>query len=278
MASHFKGREVISVGERERNYYLHVPSSYDEHRPYPLLMVFHMRAGNAWMMREITQFNRLADEEGFIVVYPDGFRRSWADGSGRYEADRANVDDLLFVRTLLAGVTDRYAVDDNRIYAAGFSNGGFFALRLACEMAAEFRAVATVSAVLAKDVLHGCDPERPVPLLMIHGTADRDLPWEGLPPQLASVPETVETWTAINGCRPSPTVEFLDPAGDATQIRRHTYSGCQNEAEVMLYAIQEGGHKWPGASNTLQFWLSGNLSQDVDATSTIWRFFEKHAK
>ena len=71
---------MIEVDGRERAYHIYVPSSYEETEPTPLLLVFHMRAGTAWLMQEISGFNRLARREGFIVVYPDGYERSWADG------------------------------------------------------------------------------------------------------------------------------------------------------------------------------------------------------
>lgn len=278
LVSFFKGRETIVVDGLERTYYIHLPSSYDEETPYPLLMVFHMRIGNAWIMRDVTQFNELANQEGFIVIYPDGYRRSWADGSQRYEADQAGIDDLLFVQTLLASLSSRFSIDERRIYATGFSNGGFFAQRLGCELSEQIRAVATVGAVLPEAVLESCEPSRAVPMLMIHGRADQDMPWEGKPPQLASVSRTVQNWVDINRCSPTPAVELFDPVNDATQVKQETYSGCQNDADVILYTIEEGGHKWPGGSNRLQYWLSGNRSQDIDATTEIWAFFENHAK
>jgi polyhydroxybutyrate depolymerase len=278
VASILSGRESIVVDGRERVYYIHLPQMYDGSEPTPLLLAFHMRLGTAWMMREITQFNRVADREGFIVVYPEGSGRSWADGSQRYGADKAGVDDVRFVEALLARLEERYSVDADRVYAAGFSNGGFFAQRLGCELSEKIAAIATVSAVLPVEVLERCAPAGTVPVLMMHGSADMDMPWEGWPPELASVPDTVEKWLEVNGCSPSPTVELSDPADDATTLRLETYTECRDAAAVLLYTIEGGGHKWPGASNVLQYWLSGNLSQDIEASSAVWEFFERHPK
>jgi len=272
--SFFGGRNSIDVDGTERFYHIHVPSSYDEDQPMPLLLMFHMRMGNAWLMQEITQFNQLADEERFIVVYPDGYQRSWADGSQRYESDKAGIDDVAFTQALLAELSAQYAIDEKQLFVTGFSNGGFLTHRLGCELSEQIAGIATVSGVMAENVLQTCEATQPLPVMMIHGSGDKDIAWEGKPPELASVPATIEKWVALNGCDPDPTIEHLDPAADATFLVRETYD-CPEGAQVVFYTIVDGGHRWPGAGNQWQYWLSGNLSQDIDASEEVWTFFSE---
>jgi len=272
--SFFGGRNSIDVDGTERFYHIHVPSSYDEDQPMPLLLMFHMRMGNAWLMQEITQFNQLADEEGFIVVYPDGYRRSWADGSQRYESDKAGIDDVAFTQALLTELSAQYAIDEEQLFVTGFSNGGFLTHRLGCELSEQIAGIATVSGVMAENVLQTCEAAQLLPVMMIHGSGDKDIAWGGKPPELASVPATIEKWVALNDCDPDPTIEHLDPAADTTTLVRETYD-CPEGAQVIFYKIVEGGHRWPGASNQWQYWLSGNLSQDIDASEEIWSFFSE---
>ncbi len=113
LVSYFAGREKLDVDGSERIYFIHPPRGYDAERSYPVLLVFHMRMGNAWMMQQITHFNQLADHHEFIVLYPDGFGRSWADGSQRYEVDKAGVDDIQFVKELLSTTENLYAINSN---------------------------------------------------------------------------------------------------------------------------------------------------------------------
>ena len=276
--SYYKDRHTILVDGQPRHYHLHVPSSYDETQPIPLLLVFHMRQGTAWLMQEITRFNRLADMENFIVVYPDGYQRSWADGSQRYEADGAGIDDVKFVSSLLTELSEGYTLDEARIYVAGFSNGGFLAHRLGCELSEQLAAIATVSAVFPVDIMEACDPKKGMPVLMMHGTQDLDLVWGGVPSALASVPETVQTWLRINQCEANPAVSTFDNQNDGARIIREAYLACANQAEVIFYTIEGGGHTWPGGQPLWQFWLSGNRSTEIDASQQIWEFFAGHSK
>jgi polyhydroxybutyrate depolymerase len=176
------------------------------------------------------------------------------------------------VEALLAELREGYDIDPQRVYAAGFSNGGMFALRLACALSERIAALGVVSGVMAEPVLANCAPGRPVPVVLIHGTADADLPWEGKS-DLASVPETVAAWVRLNGCRAMPAIESWDREQDGTAIRRERYGGCTPGSSVELYAVEEGGHRWPGGSALWQYWLSGKRSEELDAGQVLWRFF-----
>lgn len=276
VSSFFEGRRTVRVGDGERAYQLFVPAGYDTNQPVPLLLVYHMRDGFGWLMQEVTGFNAIAEREGFIVAYPDGVGRSWADGSGRYAADSAEVDDVAFTAALIDQLSAQYRIDLNRVYTAGFDNGGMLALRLGCELPDRIAAVASVSGTLAENVKDSCSPPRPVPVLMMHGMADEVLPLDGLP-GLTSVPEALLTWVLHNGCDSAPVLEQRDPVADGTSVRRELYVGCRDGVEVWYDAIAGGGHRWPGSHSIWQVWLPGPVSGDIDASAEIWDFFDSYA-
>lgn len=271
------GRDTIQVGNMERTYRVHLPANYNEAQPVPLVVAFHMYTGSGRSMQWLTHLNKIADQEGFMVVYPDGYKASWADGSDQFPADQDGIDDFAFVAALLDKLQEDYAVDASRIYSTGFSNGGFLAQRLACEMPDRFAAVATVGAVLSRAVIADCLPERPTAFMMINGIDDHGVPWDG-DQEYTSVTDTVAHWAQVNACpTEADTRSEPDAVEDGTRIERSVYSPCQGEAEVVLYSISGSGHTWPGGSKPVQLWgLNGRISQDMDASQVIWDFFQVH--
>ena len=271
------GRDAIQVGDMERTYRVHLPKNYDEAQPVPLLLAFHMYTGSGRTMEWLTHLNKIADREGFIVVYPDGYQYSWADGSNQYAADQAQVDDFAFVAALLDKLQEDYAVDATRIYATGFSSGGFMAQRLACEMPEKFAAIATVGAALTRNVIGDCLPETPTAIMMINGIDDHGVPWDG-DQDYASVPDTVARWVEMNACPTEadrgPEIDAVD---DGTRVERSVYGPCQAGTEVVLYSVSGSGHTWPGGSKPVQLWgLNGPISQEMDASQVIWEFCQAH--
>jgi polyhydroxybutyrate depolymerase len=123
-----------------RRYQVHLPVKYDNSRSFPLLIALHGRLGTGKKMIKQTDFNRIADREGFIVIYPEGFKRGWADGRGITHADKRGIDDVAFIDKLITIFQDKFSIDHGRIYIAGHSNGGFMAQRLAIEHSHQFAA------------------------------------------------------------------------------------------------------------------------------------------
>ena len=270
------GRDTIQIKDQTRHYRVYVPQSYLGDEPVPVVLVFHMLTASGRTAEWLTHFNQIAEQEGFIVVYPDGYKASWAEGSHLYAADQEQIDDVAFVSALLDELTAQYAVDRERIYATGFSSGGFMAQRLGCDLSDRISAIATVGATLTANVLRVCSPQKPMPVLMIHGLEDGGVPWEGSP-DYASVPETIRFWSQHNQCQELPfSVEEPDTTAGGTQVARAVYANCQAGAPVVLYSITGGGHTWPGGSKPVQLWgLSGRISQEMDASMVIWQFFEE---
>lgn len=269
------GRQSIVVDGVERMYRTHLPIGYDEGQPTPLVLAFHFYGGNARMMEWLTHFNQVADENGFIVVYPEGYKNSWADGSGLFPADLDYIDDVTFTLSLIDELRSQYNIDDTRIYATGFSNGGFFVQRLACEASDHLAAIATVGASLATETYSACAPEGAIPVLMINGTDDPSVTWDGSP-ESVPVPVTAAFWSIFNGCDQEPSLtDEPDLTSDGTHVHRESYSNCQDDVEVILYAIEGGGHAWPMGNQPVQVWglFNGRISQQMDASRVIWEFF-----
>jgi polyhydroxybutyrate depolymerase len=205
----------------------------------------------------------LADEAGFIVVYPQalGDPPTWHVGP---LAGGAN--DLEFLSDLIDDLASRYPIDPRRVYATGISNGGGMVDRLGCGLADRLAAIASVSGAYL--FWEDCHPSRPLPVLAFHGTGDEIVPYEGEGRVLPSVRTWAAAWASRDGCRSGP--ETVLRAGAVTGER---WSACPGSAEVVLYTIEAGGHWWPGAD----FLPGANRPTDeIDATATMWAFFQAH--
>jgi polyhydroxybutyrate depolymerase len=275
VAFHVANRDngaMVSSGE-SRTYLLYVPSSYDRNKPTPLVISLHAAALWGAAQMEISQWNRVADREGFIVVYPSGVEghgpRIWrADGGAGLTKDVRFISDL--IDTLEAA----YNIDAARIYANGLSNGGGMSFVLSCMMSDRIAAVGMVGA--AHLLPWGwCTDSRPVPAISFHGTADPAVPYNGgmswvAPERFPSIPGWTANWARRNRCESNP----VDSAV-AAHVTRREYVGCANDAAVVLYTIKGGGHTWPGGK-PLPEWFVGSTSDEVDATRLMWEFFRQH--
>jgi len=291
-AQHFR-RSSITVGGLERTYHLYLPASYEPSKSLPVVFLFHGGGGTGEGMEKLTLggLNRIADREGFIVLYPDGIEKHWNDGRGLqvYRAHRENIDDVGFISALIEHLIRTLNVDSNRIYAAGISNGGQFSQRLACELSDRIAAIGVVAIQLPEHLPSVCAPKRPVSILMMPGTEDPLVPWEGGEigfrkgrkfGRVLSVSESIKFWTTKNQCPPTPVITHepdRDPK-DGTRVRQEVYGPCNQETEVLLYTIEGGGHAWPGGDQYLPVWMIGRTSMDIDANEAIWEFFKRHTR
>jgi polyhydroxybutyrate depolymerase len=274
---------------RSRSYLLHIPPSYDNRTHLPLVIVLHGGGGSGQQMkRHLTLGGRdaLADEEGFVVVYPDGVERHWNDGRGldRHRSHREAVDDVGFISKLIDHHVATLRIDKRRIYVTGISNGGLMSYRLACKLNGKIAAIAAVTAPLPEKLVGTCTPSAGVSVLIMNGTEDPLVPWEGGDIHIGrqtfgkvlSTRDTLEFWVERNRCSPSAAlVEAWDEdKEDGTRVRREVYGMCEHNVEVVLYTIEGGGHTWPGGYQYLPVWLIGKTSRELHANETIWRFFK----
>jgi polyhydroxybutyrate depolymerase len=263
-------RVEVTHGGLKRTSLVYVPGRYDGKTPVPLVLSFHGRHGQGKNQASLTDFHKLGEKHGFIVAYPDGVGKSWNALHGTGEAEARGVDDVGFVDALVTTLNERFRIDPNRIYATGMSNGGFFTHRLGCERSTRFAAIATVAGEMAPALAKVCDPDEPVPVLIIHGTRDRIVPYEGGKTEgggsLLSAEKTAETWSRMNKCGSGVKQTFTKG-----QVAARSYQGCQ--APVTLMTVEGAGHTWPGGDQYLPRLLVGNTNRDVNASEMIWEFF-----
>jgi polyhydroxybutyrate depolymerase len=233
----------------------------------------------------LAKFNELADRHGFVVAYPDGLNRRWNDGRQSGRMDRPAVDDTGFLSALIDKLGRDYRIDPKRVYSTGISNGGFMSQRLACDLADKIAAVGVVAATMGRDLAARCKPARPVSVLLIQGTEDPLVPYEGGRVQvpgggaIISAPDAVKKWVDLNGCNAQPKKDMLpDSATDETRTRREIYGECRVGTGVVFLAIEGGGHTWPSGPQYLPERRIGRASRDFSASEMIWEFFSAHAR
>ena len=280
---------TVMVDTLARTYYVYLPSSYSSGDELPLVFNYHGYTGNGLQQAWFTEMNAVADTGNFMVVYPQGeiveittqlpplFPLS-GPGWNVEEILESDNDDLAFFDAMIGAIDAEFGVDSSRIYCTGFSNGGFMTDLLSCRRAGVLAAVAPVSG------LGTCQRDTVLPTLVIHGTTDPAVIYEGSTafgqPDVFS---TFETFVADNGCGSALDSTELANVNteDSTTTTVFTAPGCAPEAEVIFYRVNRGDHWWPGGPDVPPVFvgLAGlRLSRDFNASRTIWEFFLRHRK
>jgi polyhydroxybutyrate depolymerase len=273
-------RTIMSQGI-QRTYLLYTPGRYTENKPTPLVIAFHGGRSNPQRLAMTTDFNTLADREGFIVAYPAGVNQNWNDG--RASEGLPQQDDVAFVSTMIDHIQTLRSIDRSRIYATGISNGGFMTQRLACELSQKIAAFAAIAATFPAALADRCRPNKIVPILMMHSPDDRFVPWQGgtmvrgQGGVILSFPQTVDFWKTNNKCTSSQPVKSLGQAvEDGTEVTITRFTGKTPKTEVISVRIDGGGHTWPSGTGQPE-WLVGKTSQKLNASQSIWDFFKRHS-
>ncbi len=264
--------KIITSGETRR-YLLHVPRNIDLSQPVPLVITFHGFAQWPANQKNVSQWNPVADREGFIVVYPSGtnFPRRWHTSTGQgVELEK----DVAFINDLIDELQTGYNIDPARIYVNGLSNGGGMTFLLGCRLSERIAATGGVGGAYMYP-FDQCTPSRPVPMIIFHGTADPIVPYYGGPSRsfelpFPSLPVWVRDRAALNGCDPTP--GLLPASGAVSGVQ---YSDCDKKADVVFYTIEGGGHTWPGG-RALPKKITGETNMDISASETMWRFFQQY--
>lgn len=283
----------LTVGGHARTYLLHVPKKIAS--PAPLVLVFHGGSDTPENMERISGFSELADERGFLVVYPAALEGNWADGRGTAASEQHGIDDVAFTRAIVGDIRKHYPVDPKRIFATGPSNGGIFSNRLGCEAADLFAAIGPVIGTIASNLVTRCHPAQPISVIGIQGVADPLMPFDGGDEggqhhlgrggRIEGSRATQALWAKADRCTSGPSVtELPQTASDGTHVTRRSWTGCASGTSVVWYEIGGGGHRWPPrqaqrpmAERVAQR-AFGVSSQNIDATRELWRFFESHPK
>jgi polyhydroxybutyrate depolymerase len=215
--------------------------------------------------------------------YPGGGGGGYPGGGqsgGQNPDDNRNkpepADDVAFLNQMLDQLAAKYSLDAHRIYATGLGDGGLMALRVGCAMADRVAAIAPVGAALPKTTI--CLPSRPVPALFIDGTEDPVVPYGGgtyKPGQfhLLSAEDSAKTWARFDRCNEKPAQDKLPPSQrGGKETKTFTFSGCQDNAQVALYAVKDAGNTWPGGEQYMSEKQVGKTSNALNANETIWNF------
>lgn len=286
---------TLAVNGLQRTYIVHVPASYRPLSRLPVVIMLHGGGGTAKAAMWETGWTKKADREGFLAVFPDAMARDparashfssnpqlWNDGSGRFYPDQTAVDDIAFLDAMLDDLAARFAVDEQRIFLTGFSNGASMSFRAGAELSDRIAAIAPVAGAL------WFDPSmlrHPVSMLYITGTADPLNLIDGGVPKLATgasdgvrakpkppVRDSIAKWAKALGC----------PAAHSSRssvrgVLRETFSPCTGDAEVVYIAVDGLGHTWAGGRSLLPERMVGKSSTSISATDAIWEFFRKQA-
>lgn len=265
---------TIQSGGLTREYRLYVPAAYTGNTSVPLVFNLHGYGSNNIEQEFYGNFRPIADTANFLIVHPNGTidgqgKRFWNTFLGN-----STVDDVGFIRDLLDTLQAAYNIDPNRVFSTGMSNGGFMSYSLACELNNRIAAIASVTGTMIQSKLNACNPQRPVPVMEIHGTADNVVPYNGQPlSTFVAIPTLVDAWVDFNHCNPTPTFTQVPNINttDGCTAEHYLYNGGNHGSTVEHYKIIGGGHTWPGT-----IFIAGVTNQDFSASAEIWRFFRQY--
>lgn len=258
--------ETVQHDGLTREYSIYVPASYDGTSDFPLLFNFH--GGNDvianWQI--VADMRSMADTANFILVYPQA-RPDPSDGNSLNWLPKTagTFDDVPFVSEMIDSIASEYQIDQNRIYACGYSLGGEFSYELACKLSNRIAAIGAVARTMQADLDSYCSPVHPTGVLTILGTDDFISPYDGLTfdgiEYYISAAETHSYWSVYNNCDLNATMSSVSPS-----VERYTWSTASGCAYVEELKVLGGGHDWPGSF--------GNNT--IDANEEIWQFVSSY--
>ncbi len=259
----------ITVAGRERGYVRYEPAGA---APQTMLLLLHGGGGKAsGMIRLARDMPVLADQYHILLIYPEGIGGHWNDGRGDIsEAAKTNVDDIGFLRALAAEAG--YPGKIRHVFAAGISNGGMMAQRIACDMPDVVSGVATVAANLPVELEKKCQPAKPVSVMFIAGMEDPLVPYAGGPVKVLrkergmvlSIEDSLAFWSRQSAC----TASSDENMTASSFLRRYSCS----KGGLKLIAVKNGGHAWPGGMPYLPEAIIGRTSDEFSASEKIIEF------
>jgi polyhydroxybutyrate depolymerase len=286
-----------------RDYRIHVPPAASSDQPLPLVLNLAGATQNGQIQEILSDMDANADQNGYLVAYPDGTRIStvltpdpvakqaqygWNSGECCGLPVTKKIDDVGFLERVIASVAARTPVNLRRVYMTGISNGGMMAYAMAAEASTHVAAIASVSGQVEIPVIH---PTRSVPTMEFHSVDDPIAKFNGTanknPRLVLSVMEGIDQWVKADHCFSRPRIgrELVGAAGSISAGQTATpviYSGCRDGAEVVLWRFTGSGHVWPGSTlNTgpKKNWIltgSGRGIVLVNADETMWKFFSRY--
>lgn len=269
--------DSIYTGGVYRSYRVYIPAIYNSSSPVPLVFNFHGLNTMNYEQEIYGDFRSIADTANFIIVHPQGIESDGYIGWNNFGTVALASDDINFISNLIDTLSAQYAINLDRIYSTGFSNGGFMSYDLACFLNNRFAAIASVSGSMIDVHKNACNPQHPTPVMQIHGTSDFVVSYAGNSGIVTSVnvESLVNYWVNYNNCNPVPVTSNLPNinTADLSTVTRSVYTGGNSGSTVEFYKIAGGDHSWPGTS--IPGWSTPNM--DFNASKEIWRFFSEHS-
>ncbi len=256
-----------------REYIIYVPAIYDGSEAYPLMFSFHGGGGTSNDFININDMRSVADTAGFIAVYPQAAVDP-NDGSNAWlHKAPTSHDDVFFIEAIIDTLSNDYFIDNNRVYACGYSEGGIFSYELACRLNNRIAAISSVSGSMMVDAFRDsyynlgfCSPVHPTAILLIPGTNDINphSTYTGFQPYYMSADEITTYWSNYNNADTNPIISQLPNinTSDGSTVEHRVWENGDNCLRVEELKVNGGEHDWPGTF--------GNM--DIDATSEIWDF------
>ena len=246
-----------------RQFYIYVGSTYTSNSS--ILFSLHGYTSRGLWNMNYTGFQSIADQEGFIVIYPQGTllpstgQTHWNVGGW---TTGSTTDDVGFINEIIEFIDDEYSIDKSRIYSTGMSNGGYMSYKLACDLSSKIAAVVSVTGSMTPETFDSCSPTHATSIAQIHGLQDSVVNYYG---SLWSKPieEVIDFWMSFNNCSETPeTIEINGINGGGIH---NIYSNCDNQTSVELFLMTNMGHDWPNFDN-----------HDIQASTTVWDFLSKY--
>ena len=282
--------EVRSIAQQgiDRLYRLH---NREAAVPEPAPLVVHLHgfrrreeavAGRADLaVTSWEALDRTAMAEGFVVAYPAAYWGQWNLLEGLRNTtldDGTPIDDITFIFAVVQALIGEGVADPDRVYLTGISDGAILSYRLLCEPASPFAAAVPVVGTMAEVHRDDCAPTYVPPIMVIAGTNDLILPYDGWifsTGRELSVPETLDHWRRSHGCD-GQQARLLDDrrTDDDSRVREVTWTGCAREGAVKLLRVEGGGHIPPSFEPVSDDWRerAGGHNRDIDSADEAWRF------
>lgn len=268
--------ETIYFDDIERSHKVFLPTNFESN--LPLVLNLHGYTSNAFQQYIYSNMTSVAEENDFIVVFPNGTTDQYGVTFWNSEIAGEDVDDLGYLSALIDSMIVTYQVNPNRVYMCGMSNGGFMSYYSACQITDKLAAIASVTGTMNNVIYDNCNPTRAIPVLEIHGTDDATVPYSGLSNSgsfqtMIATEDVVDFWINHNNCVVDELTQIEDiNVLDFSTVSHFSYTGGDNGATVELYRVNNGGHTWPGSPIP----LTAVTNQDIDASEVIWNFFNQY--
>ena len=237
----------------------------------PALILMHAHGITPQTMANLARAGRLAHDYGVWVYLPQGENGKWNEDP----SSSSTIDDVGFISKMLDDAISRDKIDSKRVYAAGYSAGGFMAERLACQLSNRIVGFVAVAATLRNSMATAaqCAPTHAMPVAFMDGTSDLVVPYKG-EPSVQSAAAATAFWAVKNSCAATQTstVTLPQQAKDGTTVALTRFTQCPAAAATALYTINGGGHTWPDSPYSVYTAYLGKTTQNLDATVELWKF------